>query len=181
MSQQGAEPALRSAKLLAEDLGRYIDGEPILGRRVSLSYRLRRLAQRHRALVAVSAVFFVVLSGLVGSSIRQYLVSQRERARVAAQALLERELTQQIKDLEWFLRTAYQLPLHDIGEEQAIVRQRMAALPVPSVALGELGWVWCTTRAAAATRRCTRPSPPSKSCGWRSKKEWTVRSCTTRW
>ncbi|HZI03106.1 MAG TPA: serine/threonine-protein kinase, partial [Archangium sp.] len=61
------EPGQRyaSARALAEDLGRYIDGEPILGQRPSLLYRLRRYARKHRTLVAVSGLFLasiVVLS-----------------------------------------------------------------------------------------------------------------------
>jgi len=44
-----------SARALADDLSRYLDGEPILGRRPSLAQRLRNSARRHRALFTLGA------------------------------------------------------------------------------------------------------------------------------
>ncbi len=44
-----------SALALAEDLSRYLEGKPIHARRPSFSYRISKLARRHRALVGVGA------------------------------------------------------------------------------------------------------------------------------
>jgi eukaryotic-like serine/threonine-protein kinase len=59
----GQEPAQRSAsaRAVATDLGRYLDGEPILGRRLSRWQRLQRRARRHRALVILGAWSLAVI------------------------------------------------------------------------------------------------------------------------
>ena len=56
------EPARRYASVaqLSEDLGRYLDGLPVLARSDSMAYRMRKYVRRHW--VAVSAVAGVVLS-----------------------------------------------------------------------------------------------------------------------
>jgi serine/threonine protein kinase len=48
-------PPLR-ARVPAEDLGRYLDGEPIVGRRPGLRERLARKARRNRGLTALAAI-----------------------------------------------------------------------------------------------------------------------------
>jgi serine/threonine-protein kinase len=143
------EPAQRydSALALAEDLQRHIKVEPILARRASLRYRLRRFVLRHRALVAVSTVSLLAILGLAGYSLRSRILTQRERARAAqraaAQAQLAQQLAQDVKDIEWLLRSAYQLPLHDIGHEQDLTRRRMAEMEAQLRRLdpGDVGYI----------------------------------------
>lgn len=124
------EPAQRyeSALALAEDLGRYLRGEPIVARPASTLYRLRRLAQRHRAWVAVG--------GLLLASLVCFLLlvtRARQEQRVAAERAKEREqlaaqLGKTVTELKLFLRVAYSLPPHDLRREQKLIRTRLEQL-----------------------------------------------------
>lgn len=110
-----------SAKALAEDLGRYLDDEPIRARRATLAYVALKRARKNKALVAsITALLVCVL----------WLGSAALRARLSAgeQAETARRLGQHVTEMELFLRTAHVLPLHDIGRERAIIRTRMDAL-----------------------------------------------------
>lgn len=65
------DPARRyvSAKELAEDLGRYLAGEPVVARPASLSYRLRKWVYRRKALaaaVAVAVLAAVAVAAILG-------------------------------------------------------------------------------------------------------------------
>src|SRR5262249_55245528 len=64
------EDRYASARMLAEDLTRYLEGEPILGRRPSWWQRARVRARRNPALVAVSAVALAVIVVLAGMGAR---------------------------------------------------------------------------------------------------------------
>jgi serine/threonine protein kinase len=46
---------------LAEDLGRFLDGRPVLARRPSLAQRAGKWAMRHRPAVATGALVFALL------------------------------------------------------------------------------------------------------------------------
>ncbi|MBZ4412892.1 protein kinase [Myxococcus sp. XM-1-1-1] len=128
------EPAARygSARALAEDLGRFLDGEPILGRRPGPWARLVRRWKTQRALVTVSAVSLVCIVGLSVLGVHSWLEARAVEQRSGARALLAQQLGQQVKDLEWILRAAHLAPLHDTGREEALVREhmrRIASLP----------------------------------------------------
>jgi serine/threonine-protein kinase len=135
------EPERRyaSARALADDLGRYLDGEPILGRRPSLWYRLMLRARRNRALVALSLSSLAVIAMLAGLGARAALVSRRERARAAERARLAEALGRDAKEIEWLLRVAYQLPLHDTTPERELIRARMQRIAATRHDLGALG------------------------------------------
>jgi len=135
------DPAQRypSALALAEDLGRYLAGEPIVGRRLSLGQRVRRTARRHRALVALGAWSFAILVVVGALGVRSWLAARSERARSADRTVLAQRLGQDAKELELFLRTAYQLPLQDLRAARELVRTRMRAIAATQHELGALG------------------------------------------
>lgn len=128
------EPSRRysSAREVAEELQRYLDGEPICARPPSIFYSLYRRAQRHRALFMIGVASLVLIGLLAGFGIRTRLAGQQ-------QAALQHELGQDLKEMEWFLRTAYGLPLHNVEPEQAHVRKRMAGIESRLRSYGELG------------------------------------------
>jgi predicted Ser/Thr protein kinase len=128
------EPTQRyaSARALADDLGRYLDGEPILGRRVPLWQRLRQRARRNRALVILGACSLAIILVVAALGVRAWLVAGK-RARLAER--LGREAT----EIEGFLREAYQWPLHDTRPDRERMRARMRAIAATDHGLGGLG------------------------------------------
>jgi tetratricopeptide (TPR) repeat protein/predicted Ser/Thr protein kinase len=128
-----------SARALAEDLGRYMDGEPILGRRPSLLYRLRRYARKHRSLVVVSAASLAAILILSALGLRSWVEARQTQQRSLERARLAEQMGQQVKEIEWFLRAAYLLPLHDTSQEQQLVRESMARIAGQQHELGDHG------------------------------------------
>jgi serine/threonine-protein kinase len=128
-----------SARALADDLSRYLNGEPILGRRPTLVQRLRASVRRHRALytLGAAAAAIIVVVGVFG--IRSYLDSRNERALTGERTRLAEKLGSESKEMEALLRSAYQLPLHDGRRERAEVRARMAVIAMTPHDLGPLG------------------------------------------
>jgi eukaryotic-like serine/threonine-protein kinase len=135
------DPAQRypSARALADDLGRYLGGEPILGRRASWWQRLRLRARRHRTVVVLGASSLAITIALAAFGVHAWLVSRSERARTAARTELAERLGRDAKDIELSLRGAYLLPLHDIRAERDSIRQRMASIATTSHDLGPYG------------------------------------------
>ena len=81
-----AERRYESVAALVADVERYLEGQPILARRPSVSYRLGKFASRHRfAVAAGAAVLAVAIGGIVLHTVR--LTAERDRAaREAAKA-----------------------------------------------------------------------------------------------
>jgi len=110
-----------SARALGEDLQRFLDGEPILARRASFTYVLWAKARKNKAVVLVGGIGLcvaLVLSGMWVNAARH----ASEQARIA------RELGEDVKYVELFLRSAYGFPAHDIDREQRVVRARLAEI-----------------------------------------------------
>ena len=127
------EPARRygSAQALAEDLGRFLEGARLAARPPTVLRRLARFAQRRKLLVA--SLVTVLLTSLVLGS-----VALRIRWQATKQAALAQKLGQEIKDMEWLLRSSRQLQLHDLEREKVIVRKRMSKLSQELQGYGEL-------------------------------------------
>ncbi len=109
-----------SARALAEDLERFLDGEPVLAR-PGLAYRLRRKAGKHRvALTLGSAALTVVLLALVQAAIARGEVAERER--------LTRRFTERVERIEAAARYSALSRLHDTREDRRELRASMGAL-----------------------------------------------------
>ncbi len=110
-----------SAQALAEDLGRFLHGQPIWARPPSLGYRLRRAVVQHQALVSVSALGLGALLILGGWSVRSLARSRKQTALASA-------FGQRAQKLETHLRLAFMSPEHPVRPQIEAVVQEMERL-----------------------------------------------------
>jgi len=108
-----------SARALADDLGRFLNGEPVVARPVGTWYRLRKRLARQRRLVAAAA--FVALGVAIGWAISTR-VEAGERERFAQQ------FTEAVESIESTARYSAMSPLHDIRGDREVIRARMAEI-----------------------------------------------------
>jgi serine/threonine-protein kinase len=118
-----------SARALADDLGRYLDGEPIAARPALPLRRLLRRAQRHAALLSTIALALLAIAGALGLALRERLAAAR-RATLAA------EFARIVEQADWRLRAAHLAPLHDLRPEQTAVRTLLARVRERMTELG---------------------------------------------
>jgi serine/threonine-protein kinase len=114
------EPIRRydSAKDLGDDLQRYLDGEPILAKRASWTYRVVKKAEKNKvaaALVSIALLLTLFLSGM--------LIWVQYRARQENQ--YAREFSQEVRFIESMLGSVFMSPLHDVRSELTQARKRL--------------------------------------------------------
>ncbi|MCH9648290.1 MAG: protein kinase [Deltaproteobacteria bacterium] len=110
-----------SARALAEDLERFLDGEPILAVPASLSSRIAKKVRKHRTLAAVAVM--ATLAVLASAAL-----AFQARWQAAQRAQAAQRFTAEVKDLEWLMRASRMSPRHDIRPQEQQVRERMALL-----------------------------------------------------
>ncbi|HRI66167.1 MAG TPA: protein kinase [Polyangium sp.] len=121
-----------SARALGDDLQRFLDGGEVQAKRQPWAYVLAQKARRNKALVIVVAIG-LCLTGILGGM----WIQSAQRA--AKEAELARELGEDIKYVELFLRSAYGMPVHDIEREQRVVRIRLVNIARRMVEVGRIG------------------------------------------
>lgn len=114
------EPQRRydSARALAEDLENYLEGDPVVARRSSVTYRVFTRARKHKwtsAAILVAILAMLLFAG--GMARSRYLAGKREA--------LARQLGEEVRDIEATMESAYLLPLHDVTYARDRVRQKM--------------------------------------------------------
>lgn len=105
-----------SAREVEEELGRFLDGEPILARRTHWTYRAVKKARKHRGATAAMAVA-VLACGVIGTLAVWGRLEARREAATAQRFLAD------IERLEDMVRRAHSAPPHDIRPEQAHLRR----------------------------------------------------------
>ncbi len=118
-----------SARAFAEDIQRYLDGEPVQARPTGLLYRLRMKAVKHKVGVAVGAVALVLLAAAVGWGVWT-------RWTTAKKATLAQAFGQQVERIEALARYSHTVPLHDIRQDRERIRERMAQIKKTMAAAG---------------------------------------------
>ncbi|MFL5358525.1 protein kinase domain-containing protein, partial [Archangium sp.] len=110
-----------SARALAEDLDRFLGGEPVLARPAGPWYRLRKQLRKHRLLVTLgAAALTLVLLALGQAGLARREVTWRER--------LAREFTEQVEHLEAQARYSALSPAHDTRDDRKRLRASMDEL-----------------------------------------------------
>ena len=125
------DPARRydSARALADDLGAWLGGEPIAARPAGIAYRLGKKLRKHRAVAALGLAAALALVAAAG-----YGVATRLRA--AERARLAQRFGAETERLEWMLRAAYELPLHDVSAVRERVRGHVFELETTVASIG---------------------------------------------
>lgn len=110
-----------SAKALADDLDRFLSGEPVSARTAGFTYRLRRWLWKHKQLAGVAAVALLAVLAATGSAFK----SRRDAGR---RERLAQQFTESMAHIESMIRYSALSPLHDIRPDLKAVRAHMQQL-----------------------------------------------------
>jgi serine/threonine-protein kinase len=110
-----------SARALADDLQRWLDGDAVVARPTSRWYRMRMKARKNRVAVRVAAVALPVVMAAVGWGIWNQYTSARQQE-------LAQEFGQRVQRMESIARIAAMAPLHDIRPEREMIRRQMVEI-----------------------------------------------------
>ncbi len=122
----------RSAKDLAEDIQRCLDGDPIMARPTAVTYRLKRKLAKHKwPSILVGAAFLVIIV-LIGLWLHTQWTSSKR-------ALIAQQLGQEVEKIESTIHYAHLLPLHNISQEKTIIRERIKAIEEKMEEVGKMG------------------------------------------
>jgi serine/threonine-protein kinase len=129
------EPERRyeSARALAEDLERYLNGESILAQPVGLARSMYRKVRKHKA-VTVAAALALALTLIF------LWISWNAKQRAEQQVMAARQFGQQVQQIESLMRIAHMLPLHDTRREMQIARARSQDISRRMQSLGPPGF-----------------------------------------
>lgn len=124
---------------LADDLGRFLASQQIRARRVSRWAKLRWWGRQNPTLAATALGLSLTLLALFGYWGRTQLVLLRKEQQAQKLAEISRQLGQEVRDLDWTVRMAHALPLHDTTYERSLVGKRLADLDTRLAGYGQLG------------------------------------------
>ena len=120
-----------SAKALADDLDRFLAGEPVLARPTGLWYRLQRKARKHKEVASVGLAALVIVMVATGMALK----TRRDAAR---RERLAQRFTESMARIEAVTRYSALAPLHDIRPDLVSVRTQMAQLQADMAQAGSL-------------------------------------------
>jgi hypothetical protein len=120
-----------SARDLAEDLDRFLDGEPIRARPTGWRYRAGKRLRKHRALALVSAAALLALVAVGAWSLRAQWRA-RERAELA------QRFGQRIGSFRTSMEYVASQPLHDITPYKGELRAEMDSIRAEMKAIGPI-------------------------------------------
>lgn len=120
-----------SAKELAEDLQRYLDGDPITARQPTLIYRLKRKVIKFKwATVFLIITFLTILISTV--------LWLQTKSTAAQRTLIAQQLGQEVEKIESIIQYTHLLPLHNITGEKNQIRERIKRIEQKITEVGNI-------------------------------------------
>ncbi|WP_279341643.1 serine/threonine-protein kinase [Geothrix sp. SG200] len=120
-----------SARALAEDLDRFLAGDPVLARPTGLWYRVQRKLRKHRQLAAVGAVAALAVLVALGVAVKTRRdAGRRER--------LAQQFTEATARIDATARYSALSPPHDIRPDLQAVRDQMTRLQTDMAQAGAI-------------------------------------------
>jgi serine/threonine-protein kinase len=110
-----------SAKALADDLARFLNGDSIHARPATLGYKLQKKIRKHKTvaiIVGISSLVAIILGG----------IGLFSWWRAGQQIKLAQEFAQTAENMEWRMRIARMAPLHNITQDMQLVNNRIASI-----------------------------------------------------
>ncbi|MCI0607161.1 protein kinase [bacterium] len=119
--QKEPERRYESAKSLADDLRRFVEGEPVQATPVSIQYRLWKKARKHKfsALLLLLLLFSTLAFAVWGLRTKWYAQKQ---------VYWMNQFSQEVQYLDSSMKYAYTSPLHNITNERARIHERLKAM-----------------------------------------------------
>ena len=110
-----------SAQELADDLARFLDGEPVRASRSGWWYPLRKRVRKHRRSVAMT-------SAICGVAVMSLWSVEQQARESSRRAEYEQRFVQISNDLDWGFRAAQMSSTHDITPSRERVHRRIQEL-----------------------------------------------------
>jgi serine/threonine-protein kinase len=123
---------------LADDLGRFLNRERVVARPLSLITKIYWRGKRNKPMAVAVIALCASLVAFAGYGVRTAIVDARNEAIAKKRAELGQKLGRSVKDMEWLIRSAYLVPLHDVSPEKALVRERMKDIEAEVRGFGDL-------------------------------------------
>jgi len=117
-----------TAQALAEDLERFLRGEPIQGKRLSAVHQLSWQAKRNKPVTSLLLLLTALVIGTFA-----YFMQVRAR-RLEAELLAKQQdeehqlVAQEVEQILWLTRLMYTLPLHDITKQKEQLRSSLKVI-----------------------------------------------------
>lgn len=121
-----------SAKALAEDIERFLNGETVLARRTTFFYYLYKKIKKNKVLfltIAIALMTIMVFSGM--------WISEKINSRKRAQ--LMQKFGEEIKEIESIMRYSHMLPIHNNSIEKEIILDKIKMIQLKMKKIGKVG------------------------------------------
>ena len=121
-----------SSKAIAKDLQLYLNGEPVLARPLTITYKIIKKAKKHKIAVTLGSIAFIILIILISMQLHA-------RWKMGKIADIAQKFGQNIVNIESLMRISHTIPLHDIRPEEKRVRSQIEEIRNQTKQVGDLG------------------------------------------
>jgi serine/threonine-protein kinase len=127
------EPSRRygSAKELADDLQRFLDGEPLRAKPASLSYRLIKKVKKHKATFISGGSFLIIAIFFLG----MWIHSNWEKNKIAK---ISQMFIHEIEQTEKLQQLSNTIPLHDTRYITEQIKSKLVEIELKTKTIGRL-------------------------------------------